>query len=83
MNEKLNRLTDALVENILSTPDRQILDEVRIEMLEDLVADLSAALTDEGPDWSFDGVANLRRRVVEALPSDGRVEWLKRYVRSN
>lgn len=66
VNEKLNRLTD--VENILSTPDRHILDEVRIEMLEDLVFDLSAALTDEGPDWSFDSVANLRRRVVEALP---------------
>lgn len=83
MNEKLNRLTDALVEDILSTPDRQLMDEVRIATLENLVADLSAALTDEGPDWSFDGVANLRRRIVEALPHDNRVDWLRAYVEPN
>ena len=82
MRKKLDRLTDRMVENILSTPNDQIMDELRIDLLEDLVADLSAALTDEGPDWSFDGIANLRRRVVEALPNDGRVQWLKPYVQS-
>ena len=74
---KLNRLTDKIVENILETPDDQIIDEIRIETLEELVVDLSAALTDEGPDWSFEGVADLRRRVVQALPDDDRIEWLR------
>ncbi len=77
---KLSNLTDALVENILSTPDEKILDEMRIEQLEDLVIDLAASLTDEGPDWSFEGVASLRRRVASAIPDDERIDWLKPYV---
>lgn len=59
---------------------RQI--EKELELLETLVADLASALTDEGPTWSFDGLASLRRRVVEALPRDERVAWLKPYVQS-
>ena len=47
------------------------------EELKDLIADLSAALTDEGPSWSFEGLAELRRRVREVLPGDERVAWIE------
>lgn len=63
-------------------PTPQVYDRMCKERdsLRDLIADLSAALTDEGPDWSFEGIANLRRRVVEALPGDERIAWLEPYV---
>lgn len=44
-----------------------------------LIADLSGALTDEGPDWSTDGLHALRRRVANALPKDQCPDWLHEY----
>jgi hypothetical protein len=47
-----------------------------VERLRDLVYRLSDALTDEGPDWSSEGLARLRADAAHALP---RVEWLQPY----
>lgn len=44
-----------------------------------LIADLSSALTDEGPDWSNDGLDSLRRRVANALPEVACPDWLSQY----
>lgn len=49
-----------------------------IERLRNLIYDLSDALTDEGPDWSDEGLYNLRRRVAEELPE---IEWLQLYCK--
>ncbi len=38
------------------------------EILWRLIADLADALSDEGPDWSQEGLENLRKRVANALP---------------
>lgn len=46
--------------------------------LRKLVVDLSDALTDEGPDWSQDGLDNLRRSVANALGMEC-PEWLMTY----
>ena len=54
-------------------------DSRQIPALQKLVADLSDALTDEGPDWSFDGLHNLRCRVANMLPADIRPTWLEEY----
>jgi len=50
-----------------------------ITTLRKLVADLSDALTDEGSDWSNDGLDNLRRRVANALPPTECPDWLADY----
>jgi hypothetical protein len=39
-----------------------------IVTLQKLIADLASGLSDEGPDWSQEGLDNLRRRVANALP---------------
>jgi hypothetical protein len=44
-----------------------------------LIAALSDALTDEGPDWSNNGLDSLRRRVANALPPDACPDWLEPY----
>lgn len=44
-----------------------------------LIADLSSALTDEGPGWSNEGVHNLRCRVANALPPAECPDWLEAY----
>ena len=49
------------------------------ETLWALIADLSGGLTDEGPDWSDDGLDSLRRRVANALPPDRCPDWLAAY----
>lgn len=49
------------------------------ETLHKLIYDLSDALTDEGPDWSQDGLDSLRRRVVNALPPSMTEGWLDQY----
>lgn len=44
-----------------------------------LIADLSPALSDEGADWSIDGLIELRRRVANALEPRECPEWLRSY----
>lgn len=41
-----------------------------------LIVDLSASLTDEGPSWSYGGLANLRQRVAFTLPNHLMPDWL-------
>jgi hypothetical protein len=50
-----------------------------IETLQGLIAALSDGLTDEGADWSSDGLHNMRVRVANALPSDQCPDWLHEY----
>ena len=47
------------------------------EILIVLIADLSALLTDENDGLSIDGLADLRRRVANALPPDQCPDWLR------
>lgn len=49
--------------------------DARTLALEVLVQRLSDALTDEGPDWSIEGLADLRRDVADALGA-ACPEWL-------
>ncbi len=44
-----------------------------------LIADLSICLTDEGADFSNEGLASLRQRVANALPPDQCPDWLARF----
>lgn len=46
------------------------------EILMVLIADLSVLLTDENDSLSIDGLADLRRRVANALPPDKCPDWL-------
>lgn len=54
-------------------------DQRAISALRTLVVALSDALTDEGPDWSSEGLDNLRRRVANAIPRDECPDWLREY----
>jgi hypothetical protein len=54
-------------------------DKRALETLRGLVVALSDALTDEGPDWSNDGLDRLRRRAANALPPNECPEWLRQY----
>lgn len=49
------------------------------ETLWDLIAHLSAGLTDEGPDWTTGSLIELRKRVANALPPDRCPDWLNQY----
>ena len=51
-----------------------------ISLLQDLILNLSAGLTDEGSPWSDTGLHELRRRVANALPPDKRPDWLHSYA---
>lgn len=51
----------------------------QIATLQTLVADLSDHLTDEGCDWTPEGLDKMRRRVAAALPHRDLPEWLKPY----
>lgn len=44
-----------------------------------LIADLSACLTDEGADWSLEGLQNMRRRVANAVPDPICPDWLREF----
>ena len=50
-----------------------------LEVYRKLIADLSDALTDEGPDWSNEGLHSLRCRVANALPPAECPDWLEEY----
>lgn len=58
---------------------REARDQRSIAGLQKLVADLSDALTDEGADWSNDGLDKLRSRVANALPPGVCPDWLDEY----
>lgn len=47
--------------------------------LRKLIVDLSDGLTEEGPDWSEDGLDSLRRRVANAVPKGDLPDWLHHY----
>ena len=51
-----------------------------IGKLQDLIADLSDDLRDEGCDYSVDGLEEMRRRVANALPPGKRPDWLTPYA---
>ncbi len=53
--------------------------EYALNAFRQLIVDLSDGLTEEGPDWSEEGVDNLRRRVANAVPKDMLPDWLHRY----
>jgi len=50
-----------------------------IATLQDLIADLSDDLRDEGCDRSTEGLESIRRRVANALPPSKCPEWLVKY----
>ncbi len=50
-----------------------------IEGLQQIIIDLSGHLTDEGDDWTHDGLDAMRRRVANALPPTRCPEWLAKY----
>lgn len=50
------------------------------ETLQKLIADLACeALADEGPDWSQEGLDNLRRRVANAVPQQLLPDYFAQY----
>ena len=70
-------LENAAMEFEASLPDRAYARLTRtIDVLQDLVADLSAHLCEEGHDYSEEGVAIMRRRVANALPPAKCPDWL-------
>lgn len=50
-----------------------------VEVLRKLIVDLSDNLTDEGADYSVDGLEEMRRRVANALPTEMCPQWLGRF----
>lgn len=54
-------------------------DQRAINALRTLVVALSDALTDEGPDWSNEGLDSLRHRVANAIPRGECPDWLREY----
>lgn len=55
---------------------REMVSRRTIDTLQTLIADLSAVLTDEGLDYSEDGLDRMRRRVANALPPTKCPDWL-------
>ena len=53
--------------------------EDSIRTYQKLVHDLLDALTDEGGDWSVDGLHEMRCRVANALSPDICPDWLVKY----
>jgi hypothetical protein len=50
-----------------------------IGALQQLIADMSDDLRDEGCDYSTEGLEAMRRRVANALPPDKCPDWLANY----
>lgn len=44
-----------------------------------IIEDLAAALTDDGPSWSQEGLNNLRRRTANIFPEGECPDWLREY----
>jgi hypothetical protein len=64
------------------TRNRQRASAVHWQMMRthwQLIAALSDALTDEGANWSNDGLDSLRSRVANVLPPDACPDWLLPY----
>lgn len=56
-----------------------VLERRKRRALEKLVCELAGDLTDEGANYSGDGLHDMRRRVANALPKDECPEWLREY----
>ena len=80
-NETVARFDQQFVETPAerNTRLRENRDRRLVETLYRLIADLSGALTDEGADWSNDGLHEMRRRVANALPPPQCPDWLHQY----
>lgn len=50
-----------------------------IQTLQNLIADLSCGLDDEGGSWTVDSLNALRRRVANALPPEKCPDWLQQF----
>lgn len=50
-----------------------------LEALWSIIADLSAHLSDDGNDYSPEGLEKMRRRVANALPPTNCPDWLSQY----
>lgn len=74
VNEQFREEPDERNERLRNARQRRSL-----ETFWKLIADLSDALTEEGPNWSTEGLDNLRRRTANALPPDKCPDWLARY----
>ena len=81
MNDSDRRFNDQFRETPYERDERQrnARHKQALATLHGLIADLSAGLADEGPDWSLDGFLMLRKRVANALPSDKCPDWLVSY----
>lgn len=81
MNESDRRFNDQFRETLTERNERlrRALHKRTLETLWGLIADLSAGLADEGPDWSVDAFLMLRKRVANALPPDKCPDWLAPY----
>jgi len=58
---------------------RKARNQRQLEALWILIADLSGCLTDEGVDYSEEGLVEMRRRAANALPPNKCPEWLEKF----
>jgi hypothetical protein len=81
MNESERRFNDQFRETLTERNERLRTGwfKERVCTYQKLVAELSDALTDEGGDWSIDGLHDLRCRVANALPLDMLPDWLRKF----
>jgi hypothetical protein len=74
VNEQFRENPDERNERLRESRHRRTLD-----VLWKLIADLSDSLTDEGTDYSPEGLDAIRRRVANALPPSTCPDWLRPY----
>ncbi|MGY3527301.1 hypothetical protein [Bradyrhizobium sp. USDA 4452] len=70
----------ALLRAYARNGEQSIMSENRVTILQQLVCDLSADLTDEGANYSTEGLQEMRRRVANALGREECPEWLHCYL---
>jgi flagellin-specific chaperone FliS len=80
-NEAIRRFDQQFAETPQERAESRTMQRFRqtIGKLQDLVADLSPALDDEGGDFSAEGLEALRRRIANALPPEKCPDWLVSY----
>jgi len=76
-----NRFNDQFRETLTERNERLRTARLKqsIRTLQQLIADLSDDLRDEGADYSVDGLHQMRCRIANALPPDLCPDWLKRF----
>lgn len=81
MNDTERRFNDQFRETAAERNERQRTNRLKdsIRTYQKLVHDLSDALTDEGGDWSVDGLHEMRCRVANALSPDICPDWLVKF----